>query len=132
MKAFLARLCLGTFQALALLALCATSVSAQTVSQSIQLGWTAPTKNTDGSAISGTLTYTLFQGPSGGPFVQAATGVSGTSTVVTSISSGNCFSLAAVETVGVSVTTSALTPTVCALVPSPATGLQISVTITVK
>jgi hypothetical protein len=32
----------------------------------------------------------------------------------------------------VSVTTSALTPTVCALVPSPATGLQISVTITVK
>lgn len=104
----------------------------QTITQNIQLGWTAPVKNTDGSAITGTLTYLLFQGPSGGPFVQVATGVSGTSTVVTSTSDGNCFALAAVETIGASSTTSALTPTVCALVPSPASGLSISLTITVK
>lgn len=117
---------------LALLLLTCVSVLAQTVTQNIQLGWTAPVKNTDGSAITGALTYLLFQGPSGGPFVQVATGVSGTSTVVTSTSEGNCFALAAVETIGASSTTSALTPTVCALIPSPASGLSISLTVTVK
>jgi hypothetical protein len=115
-----------------LFALLCSMASAQTVTQSIQLGWTAPTKNTDGSAITGALTYTLFQGPSAGPFVQVATGLTGITTTVTSATAGNCFALAAVEAQGATITASALSPTVCALIPSSPNGVTISVTITVK
>lgn len=114
------------------LAALSTLAFAQTVTQNIVLGWTAPTKNTDGSAISGALTYTLFQGPANGPFVQVATGLTGTTTTVTSASAGNCFTLAATEAQGATSTTSAPSPTVCALIPGSPSGVTISVTISVK
>lgn len=117
---------------LVLLLLVCLSALAQTVTQNIQLGWVAPTKNTDGSAITGTLSYTLFQGPSAGPFIQVATGLSGTSTTVTSATAGNCFALAAVEAQGATTTASALSPTVCALIPSSPSGVTVTVSITVK
>jgi hypothetical protein len=114
------------------IALFSSAALAQSVTQSIGLTWTAPTKNTDGSAITGTLTYTLFQGPTAGPFVQVATGLSGTSSTVTSTAAGNCFALAAVETQGATSTASAPSPTVCALIPAGPSGLTISITISVK
>lgn len=45
-----------------LLALSATVAMAATLSST--LTWTAPTGNTDGTAVSGTLTYNLYEGPS--------------------------------------------------------------------
>lgn len=131
MKSFLARLCLGTFQALTLL-LVITSVIAQTVTTSISLGWTAPTQNTDGSSISGALAYQVYQGPKAGPFVAVGSPVSTTTEIITSASAGNCFTVSTSETIGASTTVSALSPTVCAEIPSGASGLTISFTVTVK
>jgi hypothetical protein len=115
------------------LALVSAVALAQTVATSVNLGWKAPTANTDGSAITGTLTYNLYQGPKAGPFVKAASGLTGTSTVVTSLAAGNCFTLTAVEAQGASTTESAPTATVCALVPnSPPGGLTVTVTLTIS
>jgi hypothetical protein len=108
------------------------SALAQTVTTEVSLGWTAPTKNLDGSAIAGTLTYAVFQGPAAGPFTQVASGLTGVSTIISSATAGNCFAVEAIETLGASSTASGLSPTVCAALPSPASGLTISITLTVK
>ncbi len=117
---------------LALTLLAAACASAQTVTTTINLSWVAPTANTDGSAITGPLTYTLYQGPKAGPFTQAAAGLSGTTTVVTSTAAGTCFALAASEVQGSSTVSSTLSPTVCALQPDAPTSLAVSVSILVK
>jgi hypothetical protein len=111
--------------------LCAAA-TAQTVTTAVNLGWKAPTANTDGSTITGTLTYALYQGPPAGPFTQVATGLTGTTTVVTTLAAGNCFTLVANELIGTSTTSSAPTGTTCALIPdSPPGGLTVTVTLTI-
>ena len=106
---------------------------AQSVSTAVNLGWTAPTANTDGSKITGTLAYNVYQGPSAGPFVKALTGLTGTSATITSLAAGTCFAVSAVETLGKTSTESALTTTACAIVPdSPPGGLTVTITLTVK
>jgi hypothetical protein len=125
------RLLLAAFAAV-ITACAVIPASAQTTSTSVTVGWIAPTKNTDGSAITGTLTYNLYQGPPAGPFVKVASGIAGTSDVVTSLSEGNCFAITAVETGTASSVESALSSTACATIPGSPSGLTITVTVTVK
>jgi hypothetical protein len=100
------------------------------VSTSVGLNWTAPTANTDASAIIGTLTYNLYQGPKAGPFAKVASGITGTTTIVTSLSAGTCFWLSAVEAITASSTAESVpTGPVCATQPGSPGGLSISVTV---
>lgn len=117
--------------ALLLSSLAACSVLAQTVATSIALSWVAPTTNTDGTTITGTLTYALYQGTKGGTFTQVGTGLTGTNTTVTSASAGNCFELIAVETLAGSTTASAPAGPVCAEVPGSPSGFTVTWTVTV-
>lgn len=48
------------------------------VGATIVWNWVAPTTNTDGSAITGALTYTIYESY-GGAFMQLATGITGLS-----------------------------------------------------
>ena len=107
---------------------------AQTVTTTLNLSWTATTKNTDGSSIptGNAVTYALFQGPSGGPFTQVGTAAAGTSATVTSIAGGNCFAVMALEQEGSGSVPSALSNTVCALLPGAPGSLAVTVTWTVK
>jgi hypothetical protein len=119
----------------ALLGLLACIAIAQTVSTSVALAWSAPTTNTDGTTIAGALTYNLYQGPVAGPFVKVASGLTGTSDTITSLTAGNCFALSAVEVQGATGATSvesALTTTKCVEVPGAPGNMTISVTLTVK
>lgn len=115
-----------------LAALVAACALAQTVTTSIALSWIAPTKNTDGSAITGTLTYALYQGTSGGTFTQVATGITGTNTTVASPAAGNCFEVIALEAVSGSTTASAPSNVACAEIPGSPTSVVITWTVTVK
>ena len=59
----------------------------------------APTLNTDGTAITATLTYNIYQGPQGGTLVKVQTGLTGLSAVVsTGLVAGTtqCFAVTAV------------------------------------
>lgn len=113
------------------LSLLAAPALAQTTTTSLNLAWTAPTQNTDGTSITSTLTYQVFQGPKAGPFVPVGTPVSTTTSVISSVAAGNCFAVETIETTSGGSTTSSLSSTACAEVPSPATGLTITFTITV-
>jgi hypothetical protein len=104
---------------------------AQTVTTKVNLSWTAPTANTDGSAITGALTYNVYQGPKAGPFVAIATGATGTTTTVTTLASGNCFSVVAQEATGsTSFTDSAPSNTQCVPVPNAPGSVTVTVTVT--
>lgn len=121
--------------ALLALVFCAWDVAhSQTVTTKVNLTITPPTTNTDGSAIAGTLTYTLYQGPKAGPFAVVASGITATTTSVTSLASGNCFTVVAAETVtgSTSVTDSAPSPTVCVPVPGTPGAVGVSVTVTLS
>lgn len=47
-----------------------------------QVNFSAPTKNTDGTSISGALTYNVYQGTAPGAEIKVASGVSGTPIVI--------------------------------------------------
>lgn len=81
-------------------------IQAQAAGPSATLTWTAPTTNTDGTPITGTLTFNVYQGS--GASVSACTlgttavqtGISGTTVTVTSgLADGTtaCFAVTAVE-----------------------------------
>lgn len=112
---------------LVLLTLIASCAIAQTVTTSNTLSWTAPTTNTDGSTITGTLTYNVYQGAKGGAFTKTASAVTGSSTTVTT-TAGSCFAVTSVA----QGSESALSNTACLLQPSGPTAASVSVTITVK
>lgn len=117
--------------AMLFLLLFVATAHAQTVTTKVNLTITAPTANTDGSTISGTLTYTLYQGPKAGPFALVASGITSTTTTVTSLASGNCFSVIAVETVGATSSTASVpSATVCVVIPNPPGGLAVGVSVT--
>lgn len=88
----------------------------------VSLGWTAPTLNTDGTTITGPMTYNLYQAPaSGQPFVKIQTGITGPSAVVSSgVSPGTvpCFTVTAV----VAAMESAQSAQVCATLPLSVPG----------
>lgn len=85
-----------------LVLLLALPAFAQTISPySASLSWTAPTANTDGSAITGSLTYNIYQGASGAlGATPVQTGITTTSATITAgLSAGAtvCFAVTAVE-----------------------------------
>jgi hypothetical protein len=94
--------------------------SFQAFAATATVSWSAPSTNTDGSAISGALTYNVYQNA-----VKVQSGVAGTSATVTSgltAGSTQCFTVSAIES-GVEgaqslpacVTLQALTPNAPAL-----------------
>lgn len=92
MKTFITLICVAI---LGILAGCAQAISAPL---SVALSWTAPTTFTNGSAITGAITYNIYQGASGAE-VSAQTGVSATSvTITTGLSAGStvCWQVTAV------------------------------------
>lgn len=77
----------------------ASLATSQTTGHSAAIAWTAPTANSDGSALTGALTYNLYQGPDGA-LVSVQTGLTGlTATVTTGLTAGStqCFAVTAVE-----------------------------------
>lgn len=114
------------FAALALVLASAVAL-AQTATTSATLAWTAPTANTDGSAISGALTYNVYEGPKAGPFTKVASGLSGGTTTLTSLTAGPCFAVTTVE----AASESALSNTVCVLEPDGPSSLTVTLTVTV-
>src|ERR1700744_66240 len=100
----------------------------------ITLTWTAPTKNTDGSVISGAITYNLYNVTASGSTVLAnAKGISTTSSQRTNLNAGTpCYAVTAV----VNSVESAQTQAICVLVtatptltPNPPTNPQVQVTL---
>ena len=84
------------------------------------LSWTAPTLRTDGTPITGSLNYNIYQGPSGAEVkVPALTTAATTETVSLPNASGTtvCFVATAVETGGLE---SAPTNEVCKTFPAAA------------
>lgn len=116
------------FAALVLVACALTppAAQAQTVTTSILLTYTAPTANTDGTAIVGTLTYQVYQGTKGGAFTAVGSPVTALTETVTSATAGNCFTVVAIDTNGTTVTNSAPSNTVCAEIPGAPGGLTIT------
>jgi hypothetical protein len=91
------------------------------------LTWTAPTTNSDGSAITATLTYNLYQGLTGA-LVKVQTGVATLSaTITTGLTAGTsqCFAVSAVEN-GVE---GAQSNTACATIPQQVPGQPTQITV---
>lgn len=93
----------------------------------ITLAWVAPTTNTDGSAITGTLSYNLYSVTATG-YTSLQSGITGLTNQRTNLSAGTpCYALTAVLN-GVE---SAQTNPVCvAVVSGPNAPTSVSVTIT--
>lgn len=108
------------------------------VANAATLAWTLPTRNTDGSAIpsGATLTVTVLEGPSGGPYTVVATGRTGL-TYTLAATAGPCFEVEAVAT-GTEVGTSApsnpacLAPAAASLTATPTVGTANSVYMEVR
>jgi hypothetical protein len=83
-----------------LLMTCGLLMGVAQAAPSATLTWTAPTANTDGSAITGTLTYNIYQALQGVPLSKVSTGNTALSVVVTAgLTAGTtqCFAVTAVE-----------------------------------
>lgn len=98
----------------------------------VTLTWMAPTTYTNGTAIptTETLTYTLYEGATGVE-TQAATGLTGTSDIVTTgLTAGAsvCFELTATDVQ--KGTTSAKTSEVCTTIPQETPGAPTSLHLT--
>jgi hypothetical protein len=96
---------------------------------SITLSWVAPIANTDGSAISGTLSYNLYTVTATGS-TSLQTGITGLTNQRTNLNAGTpCYALTAVEN-GIE---SSPTNPVCVTVtagPNAPTSISVSITIT--
>lgn len=111
--------------ALALFAICIAGIaSAQTSTLNTTLNFKAPTTHTDGSAITGALTYNIYQGAKGATKPKVTTFTTTTGTVA-NVAPGACFQVTAVEA-GVE---SALSQEACILA---APGVPTNVTVTVQ
>jgi hypothetical protein len=118
--------------ALSLVALVAQAQAAPTATVALNINWTPPTLNTDGSTIAGALTYNLYQGPKAGPFVKVGNALTGVTTTVTSLTGGSCFEVTAVEALSPTGTAESLpVGPVCAVEPNAPGGATISVTVTI-
>lgn len=110
---------------LVLCALMAPSVGhAQVSSSQVTVSWTKPTLNTDGSAITGTVSYNMYEGTSAtGPWTKVLGQLSAVAEELSTITAGNCFAVTAV----VASVESALSTGVCLKQPDAPTGLTTSV-----
>jgi hypothetical protein len=94
------------------------------------LSWTAPTAFADGSAITGTITYNVYQGPTGA-LVKVQTGVTSPAATVTSgLTAGTtqCFAVTAV----INSIESAQSNTACAAIPFPTPGAPTNVVVVIS
>lgn len=92
------------------------------------VSWTPPTTNTDGTAITGAITYNLYQGLAGA-LVKVQSGLSGVSVTVTAgltVGTTQCFSVTAV----VAAQESGQSTPACILIPLPKPNAPSAVTIT--
>jgi len=99
-------------------------------SQTATVTWTAPTKNTDGSAITATLTYNLYQGVQGASLTKVQSGLASTSaTVTTGLTQGTtqCFTVTAV----VNAAESAQSTSACVAIAFPTPGVPTQITVVV-
>lgn len=112
------------FLLLTLSALLIPIALAQSATTTVTVSWIAPTQNTDGSSITGTVSYNLYEGASvTGPWTMVQTQLSATSEQLTTISAGSCFAVTAV----VNKVESTMAPAVCIEQPKAPTGLTTSV-----
>jgi hypothetical protein len=104
--------------------------AAQAVSPvSAALTWTAPTKNTDGTAITGAITYNVYQGLAGA-LVKVGTGLTtAQDTITTGLTPGTtqCFAVTAV----VAGIESGQSATACAAIPQPTPGVPTQVIVVI-
>lgn len=118
---------LVTLPALAQAATCVTGTAG--AAPSATLTFTAPTLNTDGTAVATPLTYTLFEGTTSGGEKQVATGLTGSPvTVTTGLVAGTTyyFTITVTDANG---SVSAQSNEVCKALPKSVPG---SVTITIS
>ena len=83
----------------ALLILCvfAPALRAQSATTQVTLSWTVPTQNTDGTSISGTISYNLYEATSSsGPWTKVQGELAATTEQLSTIAAGNCFAITAV------------------------------------
>jgi hypothetical protein len=102
---------------LLLVALAGVALARASSPPSAALSWTAPTQNIDGTTITGTITYNIYQGLAGA-LVKVQSGVTGTAaTITTGLTAGTtqCFAITAV----VSASESAQSTAACAAIPVP-------------
>jgi hypothetical protein len=83
------------------LLLLATAVLAQTTPNTANLSWTTPTTNTDGSAISGSVTFNVYESiqgsaPTGSPIATGLTAASDAISTGLADGSTDCFNVTAV------------------------------------
>lgn len=122
--------------ALALLPLAALAQSAPPTTATATLTYVAPTKNTDGSAITGPITYNLYAAAQGATPVKVAAGITGAAVFtlpLASIPAGGvteCFALAAVVGGFESVLSSPLACKLIAAPPIPNGPSSIAISIT--
>jgi hypothetical protein len=93
------------------------------------LSWTAPTTNTDGTTITATLTYNLYQGLAGA-LTKVQSGLTGlAATVTTGLTPGStqCFAVTAIEA-GVE---GAQSNVACAAIPLATPGAPGTVTVVI-
>lgn len=113
--------------ALGLLLLCSVSYAQAAPPQAV-VSWAAPTTNVDGSAITSTLTYNIYQGLAGA-LVKVQSGVPGTAavTITAGLTAGTnqCFTVSAIEN-GVE---GAQSNALCLLIPKAVPGVPTQVTI---
>lgn len=94
-----------------------------------KLSYTAPTTNTDNSAIAGALSYNVYMGAKGGAKSKVATGIAGLSYTRANVPMNSCFTVTAVNAAGAE---SAQSSEVCIAVPNAPTNLTVTVTVSVE
>ena len=94
------------------------------------LTWTAPTTNLDGSAITATLTYNVYQAVQGAILVKVQSAVATTTETLTAgLTAGSiqCFAVSAIAN-GVE---SAQSNTACVAIPFPTPGVPTQITVVI-
>lgn len=111
------------------LLLCSTAALAQSA-PSVLVAGSAPTTNVDGSTITATLTYNLYQSVQGGTLVKVQgplTTLSATVTAGLTPGSTQCFTFTAIE----GGNESAKAPSACAAIPLPTPNAPSQITVVV-
>lgn len=112
------------------LALILISPAAFAQASTATVSWTAPTKNTDGSAITATITYNLYQGVQGSTLTKVQSNLATNSATVTAAltpGTTQCFTVTAV-TNGVE---SAQSLSACTAIAFPTPGAPSQITVVV-
>jgi hypothetical protein len=113
----------------ALVALAVAGIAYAVSTTSAALSWTAPTTNTDGTAITATLTYNVYQGLSGA-LVKVQSNLTTAATTITTGLTANTTQCFAVTAIANGVESAQSTPA-CAAIPFPAPGAPTSVIVVI-